>query len=58
MDTDAKWLAILFIGIAFCGAAPACVYQYQNAQIKIEAIKAGLHQEVVNGVAVWSHNTK
>lgn len=45
---------IASICVAFAGAIPVSIYQYQDAQIKIEAIKAGLHQEVVNGVAVWS----
>jgi hypothetical protein len=35
----------MVIGIALCASVPASFYQYQDGQIKIEAIKAGFQKK-------------
>ena len=50
---EMKWMAIAFVGL-FCSVGIVSgIREYQSAQVEIEAIKAGLHEEIKDGYKVW-----
>lgn len=50
---DVFWVLLPAVLVALLGFASAGVYYKLEADVKMEAIKAGLHQEVVDGIPVW-----
>lgn len=56
---EEKWMAICLTGIAAASIAIAvAVFYIVDASIQIEAIKAGLVQDVKDGKIVWIQPTK
>ena len=52
-DMGVFWALLPAVLVAFIGFAATGVYYKLEADVKMEAIKAGLHQEVVDGIPVW-----
>jgi hypothetical protein len=45
---EAKWIAILTVGLATAMFAPLAVTEYGKSQCRIEAIKAGVEADKIN----------
>lgn len=45
---EAKWIAILAVGVATAMFAPLTFMEYGKSQCRIEAIKAGIEADKIN----------